>query len=326
MFKILDGRNEFYQWDQNRKIIVSDSTVKEVHFANCLCSTAKVVETYMDGAVTLADVPNVLLTEYQDIKVWGFDGEATKHCATFEVVKRTKPDDYVYTEEEFWTVEKAVEEAIQEAKENGEFGGSNTLIVRLDYDTELASHTPAEIYELYKQGTTIVLNTGDEEYTVPYALTYCDDYIATFSQVNDTPEAAFYYIAEDGTFDSYFYTLADGAHAYPFIVGIWNDDETVSATAAEIAEAATNGCVVFLDKHQDDSVLRYMLSFASPDSSSFYQISDDGFVYGIDVDSEGKYTEYERKLVFDDYLEDVYKDEIVQAVIDALPVYNGEVI
>ena len=325
MFKILDGRNEFYQWDQNRKIIVSDSTVKEVHFANCLCSTAKVVETYTDGAVTLADVPNVLLTEYQDIKVWGFDGEATKHCATFEVVKRTKPDDYIYTEEEFWTVEKAVEEAIQEAKENGEFGGSNTLIVRLDYDTGLASHTPAEIYELYNQGITITLNTGDEEYSTPYALTYCDGYIATFNQVNDTPEIACIYLSDDGTFEIYFQSLAD-EYAYPFIVSIWNGNETASATAAEITEAVTNGRVVFLDKYQDGIVLRYMLSLASPSGSSFYQISDDGFVYGIDVNREGKYTEYERGLVFMDYLEDVYKDKIVQAVIDALPVYNGEVI
>ena len=34
MFKIYDGRSEFYQWDLNRKLIISDPTIDEVHFCN----------------------------------------------------------------------------------------------------------------------------------------------------------------------------------------------------------------------------------------------------------------------------------------------------
>lgn len=123
MFSILDGREKFYQWDKDRKLIVFDETITQVHFANCLCPSARVCEVYAVDGIHLVDVPNVLLQEHMDIRVWGYDGEMTKHEAEFEVEKRTKPDDYVYTETELWTAEKAVEEALEEAKANGDFKG-----------------------------------------------------------------------------------------------------------------------------------------------------------------------------------------------------------
>lgn len=100
MFRIYDGRTEFYQWDTNQKLIVEDSDIKEVHFANCLCPNAHVVETYTEGELTLADVPNILFQEHLDINVYAYDGKKTKHAERFEVNKRTKPADYVYTETE----------------------------------------------------------------------------------------------------------------------------------------------------------------------------------------------------------------------------------
>ena len=100
MFRIYDGREKLYQWDLNRKLIVDDSSIKEVHFANCLCTSAQVCETYQEGELTVVNVPNNLLQEYMEVKVYGYDGEATKHGAVFEVERRTKPSDYVYTETE----------------------------------------------------------------------------------------------------------------------------------------------------------------------------------------------------------------------------------
>ena len=32
MFKIYDGREQFYQWDLDRKLIVEDAAITEVHF------------------------------------------------------------------------------------------------------------------------------------------------------------------------------------------------------------------------------------------------------------------------------------------------------
>lgn len=102
MFTILDGRKHFFQWDLNRKIIVADETVTEVHFCNRTDDCALVCKVYLDAqqAVRVADVPNILLQDNWRISVYAYDGEATKHSALFDVKPRSKPDDYVYTETE----------------------------------------------------------------------------------------------------------------------------------------------------------------------------------------------------------------------------------
>lgn len=108
MFSIYDGRDKFYQWDKDRKLIVDDPTITQVHFANCLCPDAQVSEVYTHdddfGGIRLVNVPNDLLTEYMDIRVWGYDGEMTRYDDLFEVVKRTKPSDYIYTPTEVLTL------------------------------------------------------------------------------------------------------------------------------------------------------------------------------------------------------------------------------
>lgn len=96
MYKIEDGRSHFYQWDINRKIQVEDASIKQLHFSNAIGQSAYVIEV-KNG---FAEVPNILLQQDYDISVYGFDGEATKHSAVFEVVRRSKPDTYVYTETE----------------------------------------------------------------------------------------------------------------------------------------------------------------------------------------------------------------------------------
>lgn len=96
IFKIVDGREYFYQWDTNRQIAVDDPTITEVHFCNRVDNCSLVVEV-VDG---VANVPNVILQYGFKLKVFGYDGEATMHEQEFEVKARTKPSDYVYTETE----------------------------------------------------------------------------------------------------------------------------------------------------------------------------------------------------------------------------------
>ena len=110
MFKIYDGRDKFYQWDLDRKIIVNDNTIKQVHFCNRTDDCSLVVETYELDGLTVADVPNVLLQTNWKINVYGYTGDYTKHSTTFEVVGRTKPTDYVYTETETMNWQKINEE------------------------------------------------------------------------------------------------------------------------------------------------------------------------------------------------------------------------
>lgn len=100
MFRIYDGRTFFYQWDTNRKLIVDDKTITEVHFCNRTDECSLICEVYNDGSLRLVDVPNILLQDNWRINVYAFDGSYTKHAARFEVKSRTKPSDYVYTETE----------------------------------------------------------------------------------------------------------------------------------------------------------------------------------------------------------------------------------
>ena len=101
MFKILDGRDELFQWDINRQIIVSDASIDAVHFCNRTDVSALVVEVKEKNGLRVADVPNILLQESWDINVYGYcGGHYTKQAAKIKVNPRCKPESYVYTETE----------------------------------------------------------------------------------------------------------------------------------------------------------------------------------------------------------------------------------
>ena len=100
MFKIYDGREQFYQWDLNRKLIVYDETIKEVHFCNRTDNCSLTRQTYTIDGIHLVDVPDILLQTDWRINVYAYDGKYTKHSACFKVVSRTKPENYVFTDTE----------------------------------------------------------------------------------------------------------------------------------------------------------------------------------------------------------------------------------
>ena len=103
MFKIYDGREQFYQWDVDRKIIVEDAAITQVHFCNRTDSCSLVCETYQEDGLTLVNVPNILLQTDWRINVYAYDNNYTKFSKCFSVVKRSKPESYVYTETETLT-------------------------------------------------------------------------------------------------------------------------------------------------------------------------------------------------------------------------------
>ena len=123
MFKIYDGREHFYQWDLDRKLIVSDPSVTQVHFCNRTDDYSLVCETYVEDGITVVNVPNILLQTDWKIYVYAYDDKYTKYDEYYEVKGRAKPADYVYTETEVlnWEeMKEAFEEmsaaAIQETK------------------------------------------------------------------------------------------------------------------------------------------------------------------------------------------------------------------
>ena len=127
MFRIYDGREHFYQWDLDRKLIVEDPSIKEVHFCNRTDSCSLICETYVEGDFTLVNVPNILLQTNWRIHVYAYNGY-TKQENIFEVVQRTKPSDYIYTETEILNYED-LEKRIEVLENNG---GSGTVDLR-DY-------------------------------------------------------------------------------------------------------------------------------------------------------------------------------------------------
>ena len=118
MFRIYDGRKEFFQWDLDRKLIVDDDNITEVHFCNRTTECALPVATYKEGELTLVNVPNLILQESFRMNVYAYDGEYTKHAARFDIVPRSKPDDYVYTETEVKSWEDLFER-IEQIEQNG---------------------------------------------------------------------------------------------------------------------------------------------------------------------------------------------------------------
>lgn len=98
MFELENGRKHFFQWDTGQRLIINDNTVIEAHFCNRTDDCSLICEAYTDGGKRVVDVPNILLQDDWDIRVYAYCGNYTKIEERFEVVKRTRPADYVYTE------------------------------------------------------------------------------------------------------------------------------------------------------------------------------------------------------------------------------------
>lgn len=104
LFKIFDGRNYFWQWDTNQKLVVLDPTVDEVHFSNRDMSHAipKDVCTDKDGK-RVCYIPDVLLTLPKNLVASAYvtDDNATKtlRSVKFAVRQRPIPADYVTNED-----------------------------------------------------------------------------------------------------------------------------------------------------------------------------------------------------------------------------------
>lgn len=103
MLTLNDGRSELWQWDTGRALAV-DADCSQVHFSNKVFGRSIDVDV-SDG---VAIIPDVLLQTDKDLNVWAFVGTAengyTKISKTFNVNRRNKPADYVFTPTEQTTL------------------------------------------------------------------------------------------------------------------------------------------------------------------------------------------------------------------------------
>lgn len=153
--KIYNGRNSFYQWDCNQKVTGDDLNVgDELHFCNASMNEVLVTKAYnLDGKV-VADVPNILLQQRHEIRVYRYvideDSQYTIIQYRFVVQPRPKPSDYVYEETEVYSIETVVNNALAKAKESGEFDSFSCIVGK----GNPTSATSAVVGSLYMNSDT----------------------------------------------------------------------------------------------------------------------------------------------------------------------------
>ena len=110
MISLVGG--ELYQWDTGRIVrVISDENVKvhEVHFSTKRMNYAYVLKTYTENGATYCAIPNIILQQSNRILCYevceNSDGEETIANTYFDIIKRNRPEDYVYTEQEKITIE-----------------------------------------------------------------------------------------------------------------------------------------------------------------------------------------------------------------------------
>lgn len=117
---------DLYQWDTGRVVFITPDNgyiVHEVHFTTKKMEFAYVVKTYVENGGTYCAIPNVILQQYYDIICYEVrendDGEESVSSTKFDVIKRNRPEDYIYTEPEKYTY-KELENRVKILEDNFE--------------------------------------------------------------------------------------------------------------------------------------------------------------------------------------------------------------
>ena len=111
IFKIYDGRTNFWQWDRKQKLIVLDDTVEQVHFSNRNMSHAIKRDVYVDkDGLRVCNVPDDLLKMPKNLIAYAYADGATIKSVKFMVVQRPMPSDYISDQsEELYEVNRRLE-------------------------------------------------------------------------------------------------------------------------------------------------------------------------------------------------------------------------
>lgn len=100
IFKIYDGRINFWQWDTKQKLIVLDPQVTEVHFSNRNMTHSVKRDVYEQNGLRLCNVPSDLLKLPRNLVAYAYADGTTLKSVKFAVMKRPMPNDYVLDQNE----------------------------------------------------------------------------------------------------------------------------------------------------------------------------------------------------------------------------------
>ena len=169
IFKIYDGRTNFWQWDTRQKLIVLDETIIQVHFSNRNMTHSIKRDVYVDkNGTRVCNVPDDLLKLPRNLVAYAYADGATVKSVKFAVVKRPMPSDYISDQsEEMYEIERrlemleimlkdielgnqemkkfdSVEDAASWARENKQTG----IIVVVRIDTKWVAHMMEDDYDV----------------------------------------------------------------------------------------------------------------------------------------------------------------------------------
>ena len=133
IFKIYDGRTNFWQWDTKQKLIVLDERITEVRFSNRNMEHSKRRIVYTDNnGMRVCNVPDLLLQLPKNLIAYACIKQDDGSCSTVKAVKfavqrQPIPSDYVCEQdavvedimvrlELLETLMKDVETGVQEMK------------------------------------------------------------------------------------------------------------------------------------------------------------------------------------------------------------------
>lgn len=111
IFKIYDGRTNFWQWDKKQKLIVLDEAITQVHFSNRNMTHSVKRDVYIDkDGLRVCNVPDDLLKIPRNLVAYAYADGATIKSVKFAVVQRPMPSDYISdTSEEIYEIEHRLE-------------------------------------------------------------------------------------------------------------------------------------------------------------------------------------------------------------------------
>ena len=101
IFKIYDGRTNFWQWDTKQKLIVLDDRITEVRFSNRNMEHSKRRPVYTDkNGVRICNVPDLLLQLPKNLIAYACIKQDDGTCSTVKAVKfavyqQPIPTDYI---------------------------------------------------------------------------------------------------------------------------------------------------------------------------------------------------------------------------------------
>lgn len=101
VFKIYDGRTNFWQWDTKQKLIVLDDSITEVRFSNRNMEHSKRRPVYTNSeGLRICNVPDILLQLPKNLIAYACVKEEDGTCRTvkavkFAVYRQPIPTDYI---------------------------------------------------------------------------------------------------------------------------------------------------------------------------------------------------------------------------------------